>query len=178
MCIKNILFCLLLISSFCSGQNLSGVGTKIGAGNIKGNSIGVTSYYLSFFVDIPTPFTKKIKPRLGFVYAKDIESISPDNSFAYHSFLKGFTFGASTYQLLDNKFYIEESLGFLALNDRIFLNSSEWNYGIVFSLLGGLDLRKNKKNGIKIGVGFENGFTFTKSLSKYYSFYFQLQLIM
>lgn len=155
-----------------------GVGTKIGAGNIKGNSIGVSSYYFSLFVDIPTPFSEKIKPRLGFFYAKDIESIFPDNSIAYHSFLKGFSVGASTYQSLDNKFYIEESLGFLALNDRIFFNSSEWNYGILFSVLGGLDLRKNKQNGIKIGVGYENGFTFTNSLTKYYSFYFQFQIII
>ena len=178
MNIKKVLLSIFILSSTIYCQNSVSIGSKLGGGFIKGNSPNQSSYFISLFVDIPTPFSNKIIPRFNFIYSQDFDKLLPDNSDDYHSFVKGFSFNIATSQNLNNNFYIEESAGVLALNDRIFSNSSVWNYGVTFSLLGGLDLRKETKKGMRIGLGLENGFTFSNTLAKYFAVYFQTQIFL
>lgn len=178
MIIKKVLLLFLMLSFFVLAQNSVSIGSKLGGGIIKGNSPNQGSYFTSIFIDISTPLSKIIIPRFSFIYAQDFDKLLPNNSDDYHSFVKGFSISAVITQDLKNNFYLEESAGLLALNDRIFSNNSTWGYGTVFSLLGGLDLRKESKKGIRIGMGLENGFTFSNTLVKYYSVYFQVQVIL
>ncbi len=178
MFIKKVIPFFFILISFVNAQNVVSFGSKLGGGTIKGNSPNQSSYFVSFFVDFPAPFSDKIMSRFGFVYAQDFAKILPDNSNAYHSFVKGFSLGAVIDQNLDNNFYMEESIGLLALNDRIFSNTSIWNYGVTFSFLAGLDLRKKTLTGIKIGLGVENGFTFSNTLTKYLAAYLHLQFYL
>ncbi|MCH7826670.1 MAG: hypothetical protein IIC75_01640 [Bacteroidetes bacterium] len=178
MIIKKILLFFLIPSFLAFAQIPIRIGGKLGGGTIKGNSPNQGTYFVSVFIDIPTPFSNKFIPRLSFIYAQDFDKLLPNNSNDYHSFVKGFSVEAVTTQNLNNSFYLEESAGLLALNDRIFSNNSVWDYGVKFSLLGGLDLRKETDKGFRIGLGLENGFTFSNTLVKYFSVYFQVQTFL
>lgn len=178
MIIKKVLLPIIIFSSFVYSQNSVSIGSKLGGGFIKGNSPNQGSYFISFFVDVPTPFSDKIIPRFSFIYAQDFDKLLPNNSNNYYSFVKGFSLEAVINQQLKNKFYLEESAGLLALNDRIFSNISAWDYGVTFSLLTGLDLRNETLKGLRVGLGVENGFTFSNSLAKYFVVYFQLQFFL
>jgi len=173
---KKVLFFMFFLSTFIYCQNAVSVGSKLGGGIIKGNSPSQSSYFVSVFVDVPTPLSDKILPRFSFIYAQNIEKFLPNNSKDYHSFIKGFSVVAVTNQSLNNNFYLEESAGFLALNDRIFNNNSVWDYGVIFSLLAGLNLKKEPAKGFSVGLGIENGFTFANTLVKYFAAYFQFKI--
>ena len=73
--------------------------------------------------------------------------IVPGSTNRYFPFVKGFSLKATTFQPVNNSVYIEEAAGLSLLNDRIFDGADQWDYGVVFSLLGGLDLRNNSPIG-------------------------------
>ena len=178
MNIKKVLLFFFLFAAAVFAQDTIRAGSYLGGGIIKGNSPGQGSYFFSFFIDVPTPFSNVIIPRFSFIYAQNYNKLLPNNSDNYHSFVKGFSLKAVINQNLKNNFYLEESAGLLALNDRVFSNNSVWDYGAVFSLLGGLDLRKETAKGLRIGLGVENGFTFSNTLAKYFTAYFQVQIFL
>jgi len=178
MIIKKTLLFFFLFSIFVFAQHSVSIGSKLGGGTIKSNSPSQGSYFFSFFIDVPTPFSNAIVSRFSFIYGQDLDELLPNNSDAYHSFVRGVSVSAVITQNLKNNFYLEESAGLLALNDRIFSNNSVWDYGAVFSILGGLDLRSKSKEGFRIGLGVENGFTFSNTLAKYFTIYFQAQIFL
>ena len=178
MNIKKVLLFVITFSVVIYSQNSIGIGSKIGGGFIKGNSPNQGSYFVSLFVDIPTPFSNKIIPRISFIFSQDFDKLLPSNSDDYHPFVKGYALSLTANQILKNNFYIEESGGLLVLNDRIFSNNSDWNYGVTFALLVGLDLKRNSEKGIKLGLGLENGFTFSNALTKYFSVYLQFHVFL
>ena len=81
----------------------------------------------------------------------------------------GVNFKGVTTQYFDNKMFLEEGVGFLALNDRTFSDTDIWDYGIVISLSTGFDLRNFDLKGFKLGAGAEYGITFFNTLPKYSS---------
>ncbi len=176
---KNLLFFSLVIlfsTSTLRSQNLS-AGGFIGGGVIKSNSPNEGSFTSSIFIDYDPTLTNSVTFRLSFLYAGYYEMLVPGSTNRYNPFVKGFSIKATTFQPINNLVYIEEAGGLLALNDRIFKGADEWDYGVVFSLLGGLDLRNNKPSGIKIGVGTEFGLTFNNNNAEYFSLHFQMQYV-
>ena len=81
----------------------------------------------------------------------------------------GFNFKGITTQYFDGKIFLEEGVGLLALNDRTFIDTNVWDYGVVLSLSAGFDIRNFDLKGFRIGAGVEYGITFFNTLPQYSS---------
>ena len=145
------------------------VGGTVGGGFIKGNSPSVGAVTTSLFVETNTVLFEEVFPRLGFIFAKDFNAIVPNMDKPYFPWVQGFTFKGITTQYFDGGYFLEEGVGLLALNDRTFSDTDNWNYGVVLSINGGFDLRGFNLDGFKLGAGAEYGITFTNALPQYSS---------
>lgn len=145
------------------------VGGTAGGGFLKGNSPSVGAITTSLFLETNTVLFSEVFPRVGFVFVKDYNAIIPNIEKPYFPYLKGITFRGVTTQYFDGGYFLEEGAGLLALNDRTFSDTDDWNYGVVLSLNGGFDLRGFNLDGFKLGAGAEYGITFTNSLPQYSS---------
>lgn len=165
---------LILFSNKINAQSNFSAGTYIGGGYISGNSPKIGSFNTSIFIEFKTPLSDFIFTRLSFIYGQDIDALFGARK-NYFPFLKGISLKGMMYQDLSDNFYLEEGVGLLYLNDRIFNNSTADDFGVLFSLTGGVDLRKDNPEGFKLGIGTEYGLTFNNTLANYLSFHFQLQ---
>lgn len=158
-------------------QGNFGVGGFIGGGVISGNSPNQGSFTTSVFFEFKTPFSNNIIPRIGFIYAQDFNKLLPGSTNKYFPFLKGFSLKGIASQLISEDYFIEEGAGFLALNDHTFNDIDVWNYGVVGSLVLGIDFRDESNLGFRVGVGTEFGFSFANTFAKYYSLHLQLEYL-
>lgn len=152
-------------------------GINAGGGFISANSPDEGAFTTAVFIDGYLNPGDYISARIGFIYAADFNSIVPDSRKQYYPSIKGFYLkGIYSYYLTEN-FYMEQGLGLLTLNDRVYSDRNNWDYGIVISLLAGIDFRENLRSGFKLGIGLEYGITLVNYTIQYYSTYFQLQYI-
>lgn len=175
---KKILTALLLtfILSYDSlAQVEFSIGGYAGGGSIQGNSPSEGSFGTSVFIEANIPLFEEVFPRLSFIYAKDFSALIPDSRQTYFPFVQGFSFKGVTSQYFDSKVFLEEAVGLLMLNDRTFIDTDSWEYGIVLSFVGGFDLRNFNLKGFKLGAGVEYGLTFTGTLPQYFNLYLQFQ---
>lgn len=172
--INNIFFSslfIIILSIQCYSQSNIAVGVYAGGGSIKGNSPVEGSFGTSVFIEADIPLFEEVYPRLSFIYARDFSALLPDASQNYFPFVQGFSFKGITSQYFESKIYLEQGVGILILNDRTFIDTNTWEYGIVLSFTAGFDLRNFDLNGFKIGAGVEYGLTFTGTLPQYYNLY-------
>ena len=178
--INPIILFLVVIFSFAltsssKAQSDFGAGINLGGGTIGGNLPTQGAFSSSFFIEANPGFKANVIMRLSFIYNTDINILFPKTSGRYYPFIKGFSLKAITSQLLSGNIFVEEGLGPLLLNDRTFDNIYEWDFGVSFSIIAGFDLRDEKNNGFKLGVGTEYGLTFTNSNVRYFSVFFHLE---
>ena len=168
---KYILLIIIFISINLSvnAQPDFAIGGSIGGGFLKGNSPSVGAVTASLFVEANMVLFEEVYPRLGVIIAKDFNAIIPNIDKPYFPYVQGVTFKGITTQYFDGRYFLEEGVGLLALNDRTFSDTDDWNYGVVLSLNGGFDLRGFNLDGFKLGGGAEYGLTFTNSLPQYSS---------
>jgi len=162
----------ILLNTFhltANAQLRISLGGTLGGGFIKGNSPSVGVFTTSVFVETNTVLFEEVFPRLCFVFAKDFNALIPNVEKPYFPYVRGIAFKGITTQFFDGKYFLEEGVGLLALNDRTFSDTDNWNYGIVLSINGGFDLRGFNLDGFKLGAGAEYGLTFTNSLPQYSS---------
>ena len=178
MKVKTISLAVILISSICYSQTEISVGGYLGGGSFSGNSVSVAGFTSSFFVEANLPLFEEVFPRVSFIYTKDFNAILPNTNQPYNPFIMGFNFKGVTTQYFDNKMFLEEGIGVLALNDRTFIDTDIWDYGIVISLSAGFDLRNFDLKGFKIGAGAEYGITFFNTLPKYSSVHAFVQFVI
>jgi hypothetical protein len=167
-----ILTWLFLFTAFqqtISAQTRFSIGGSIGGGYLKGNSPSVGSVTASLFIETNTVLFSEVYPRIGVIFVKDFNAIIPNVEKPYFPFVQGITFKGITTQYFDGRYFLEEGVGLLALNDRTFSDTNDWNYGVVLSINGGFDLRGFNLDGFKLGAGAEYGLTFTNSLPQYSS---------
>lgn len=167
---------LLLIVGFYGNtyaQSKFGVGAYLGGGFLSGDTPDVGSYTTSLFFEFKTPFSDAVYPRISFIYTQDFNRLVPGSTKKYFPFIKGFSLKGVASQNISGKYFVEEGAGFITLNDHTFYNASEWNFGVVTSLLIGFDLTNGMKEGWKIGAGAEFAFSFVNTFAKYYSFHVQ-----
>jgi hypothetical protein len=164
---KNLAF-IFLILSICSNIQAQSVGATLGGGLINGISPNVSSYSTTLFVDSPL-LLNSFSLRLSFLYAADYNQILPNSTNIYNPFIKGISLKGITTQDFSGNYYLDEGLGFLVLNDRIFSGTDYIDYGIVFSLDAGIDLRYGDPSGFRVGAGVDYGLTFTNTYAKYFS---------
>ena len=155
-----------------SAQFRISIGGSVGGGFIKGNSPSIGAVTTSVFIETNTVLFEEVYPRLGFIFAKDYNAIVPNVKKPYFPWIQGFTLKGITTQYFDGRYFLEEGVGLLALNDRTFSDTDNWNYGVVLSINGGFDLRGFNLDGFKLGAGAEYGLTFTNTLPQYSSFHF------
>lgn len=165
---------LIICSNKINAQTNFSAGAYVGGGYISGNSPNIGSFNTSIFIEFKTPLSDFIFTRLSFIYGQDVDKLFGTRR-DYFPFLKGISIKGMLYQNLSDDFYLEEGFGLLYLNDRIFSNSVDNDFGVLFSLSGGIDLRKNKPNGFRLGAGTEYGLTFNNTLANYLSVYIQAQ---
>ncbi len=164
---------IFLFFSNIFAQTKFGAGGYLGGGVISGNTPNQSAFTSSVFFEFKTPFSDNIIPRLSFFYAQDFNRLLPGTTNKYYPFLKGFSLKGVASQNISEKYFVEEGIGFITLNDRTFSDVDEWNFGVVSSLLAGFDLRNNLQTGWKIGAGIEFAFSFANTFAKYYSFHVQ-----
>ena len=168
-----ILLILFIVINFAANAQLRiSIGGTVGGGFLKGNSPSVGTVTTSFFLETNTVLFSEVFPRLGIIYARDFNAIIPNVDKPYFPYVQGITFKGITTQYFDGRYFLEEGVGLLALNDRTFSDTDDWNFGIVLSINGGFDLRGFNLDGFKLGAGAEYGITFTNALPQYSSIHF------
>jgi hypothetical protein len=167
--VKVFLIIILFYSVVTFSQTEISIGGYVGGGSFNGNSISVEGFTSSIFVEANTPLFEEVFPRASFIFTKDFNALLPNSTQTYNSFILGFNIKGITTQYFDNKFFLEEGVGVLVLNDRTFIDTNIWDYGIVISISAGYDLRDFNLKGFKIGAGAEYGITFFNTLPKYSS---------
>ncbi len=133
---KFFLFAAIFIAlqSSAIAQFRVSVGGTLGGGYIKGNSPRVGSVTTSLFIETNTVLFEEVYPRLGYIFAKDFNAIVPNVTKPYFPWVQGITFKGVTTQYFDGRYFLEEAIGFLALNDRTFSDTNTWGLGIVISI--------------------------------------------
>ncbi len=164
---------LLLLSNCADAQNNFGIGIRAGGGTIGGNLPSIGSFNSSFFLEGSTGFTGSVLFRLSLDYAVNIDVLLPQNSSRYIPFVRSISLTGIISQPVGSKLYVEEGLGVTVVNDRTFGNLNEWDTGLTFSILPGLDFRNDSGQGFKIGVGTEYNLTFTNTNVWFLSLYLQ-----
>ena len=164
---------LFIFTAKIQAQDNFGVGVNFGAGSLGGNFQSSGSFNTSIFVEGNPGFKGNYLMRLTYLYVTDMNVLLPTPLNNYYPFIRGISLKGIQYQDFDNSIYSEEGLGALAINDRTYSNLNEWDYGVVFSVLVGLDLRHGVEKGFRIGLGGEYGLTFTNTDVRYLSIYLQ-----
>ena len=167
-----VLLCIFFLSSISFAQLRFGAGGSIGGGTIKGESSSIATFTTSVYIETNIAMFLEVTPRLSFIYARDFNAIIPNVRKPYFPFVQGFSFKGIAAQYFEDRIFIEEGVGMLALNDRIFSDTDVWGYGVVLSLSAGWDLRGFNLSGFKLGAGIEYGLTFNNTLVQYSSLHF------
>jgi hypothetical protein len=175
MKIKSITFLIITIFfvSKLQAQTFS-VGGFVGGGSVGGFSAETGAFSSSLFAEVNTQ-PLGFDTRLSFIYVQDFNALLPGSTNNYFPFAKALSLKAIFNQPLTHPFFLEEGFGPIAIDDRTFSNIDEWNYGTVFSIEAGMDLRKYKIDGVKLGLGVEYAITFGNTFAKYISFHLQGQ---
>ncbi len=169
MKLKIFLSAIIIFSYTAFPQTDFSFGGFAGGGSFKGNSTSVGGFTTSLFAEANFPLFEEVFPRLSFIFIKDFNALLPNTNQPYNPYLLGVSFKGVTTQYFDNKIFLEEGVGFLALNDRTFSDTDVWDYGVVLSFSVGYDLRNFDLKGFKIGAGAEYGLTFFQTLPQYSS---------
>jgi len=167
-----LLILFITINLSASAQFRISIGGTVGGGFLKGNSPSVGAVTAGLFLETNTVLFSEVYPRLGVIFAKDFNAIIPNVDKPYFPYVQGVTFKGVTTQYFDGRYFLEEGVGLLALNDRTFSDTDNWNYGVVLSINGGFDIRGFELDGFKLGAGAEYGITFTNALPQYSSIHF------
>lgn len=169
MKVKTLLLFIIFFSTTVFPQIKFTIGGSVGGGSFSGNSSSVGGFTSSLYAETDMTLFQEVFPRLGLVFTKDLNAVLPNTRKPYYPNILGFSFKGVTYQFFDNKIFLEEGVGLLALNDRTFIDTNVWDYGIVISFSVGYDLRNFNLDGFKLGAGAEYGITFFNTLPKYSS---------
>src|ERR1035437_9779846 len=164
---KNPVFIIILLAVYMNIRGQS-AGVSLGGGLISSNSPNVSSFSTTLFLESPILFNS-FSIRLSFLYAADYNQILPNSTIQYNPFIKGVSLKGITTQDFSGSYYLDEGIGLLMLNDRIFNDIDYIDYGFVMSIGAGFDLRKNNPTGFRIGAGVDYGFTFTNTYANYFS---------
>jgi hypothetical protein len=167
-----VLLIFILANPASTAQIKVSIGGSLGGGYLQGNSPSVGATTMSLFLETNTVLFAEVFPRLGVIFVKDFNAVIPNVDKPYFPYLQGITFKGITTQYFDGGYFLEEGVGLLALNDRTFSDTDDWNYGVVLSINGGFDLRGFNLDGFKLGAGAEYGLTFTNALPQYSSIHF------
>lgn len=158
-----VVIMLLLLSYKVNAQfTVSNIGAGITAGNFKGNSTSIFGMGGTVSLDVLPWFSDVIFIRPSFMITRKAEYFFPENrTYRYYPFIKVVAIEGVIQQYLTKSIFIEESAGFIYLNDRTFSDTNVWDIGITFSVIGGIDTRAGDDSGFTLGAGVNYGVTFS-----------------
>lgn len=143
------------------------IGASIGGGVIMLSPVSEGSVNSSVFLDYQ--LSGRISARLNFLYNADYQAFLPNEKAAYRPFVKGLNLKAVISPDLNETFYLEEAAGISVLNDRVFSDHNNWDYGVVFSL----SIAKPVFTNFDLAAGAEYNLTFTGTSVQYFSMFLQ-----
>lgn len=173
--IKILLVLYFSFNTLIYSQIQFSAGTFVGASSFSSTSPSVGGFATGLFIETDTPLFEEVFPRVGFTFMKDINAILPNNKNPYYPYMVAISFKGVTSQYFDSRIFLEESIGLMMLNDRTFVDKNSWEYGLSLSFLAGYDLRDFNLKGLKSGIAFDYGITFTGTLPTYLNFVIQFQ---
>ncbi|MCK9281614.1 MAG: hypothetical protein M0P71_13395 [Melioribacteraceae bacterium] len=148
------------------------IGGYAGIGEVKGNSPSLSSYSLSGYIGFYAWFSADIEFRTGFFYAQKIENLIPENRTGkFYPFIKGYYLSANISQFFNETFFLEEGVGLIAINDRIFNDRVTWDIGAKAHLAAGFRLNEN----LRISGGIDFASTVTNTSASYLIYMVQTQ---
>lgn len=178
--INKFCFTFAFIILFCSltfAQIEYSAGINAGGGFISANSPNEGAFTSSIFLDAYLNPEDYLSTRIGFIYATDFNSLVPGSRKQHYPSVKGLYIKGVYSYYITHDLFMEQSLGLLTLNDKIYSDRNTWDFGIVVSLTAGIDFREEYENGFRLGIGLEYGTTFIRYTIQYYTTFFQLQYI-
>lgn len=172
-----IVLLLVLLGGISYSQPELSIGAYAGGGVISANSPNEGAFTSSVFIEAYLSPFDYLTTRLSFIYATDFNSIVPESRNRYYPSVKGVSLKGVYSFYLNYNFYVEQGLGIITLNDRIYSDRNNWDYGVTVSLLAGIDLRQKTPYGLRMGLGMEYGLTFFNYSIQYYSIHFLAQYL-
>jgi hypothetical protein len=166
---KRFVILLITVLALHINSEAQSIGVTLGGGFFSGNSPNISSFTSSIFINSPPLFNNAFSLRLSFLYNADYNQLLPNSTNQYNPFIKGFSLKGIINQDIDPNYYLDEGIGLLVLDDRVFSGIDATDYGIVISVGAGIDLRKSSPSGFRIGAGTDYAFTFTNTYAKYFS---------
>lgn len=148
-------------------NNLFSVGGSLGGGVITLSPINQGSINSSIFIDYK--YREDYSLRMILLYNADFQSFLPNNRIAYSPFIKGANLKIIFNPTLDDDFYLEEGLGLSAINERVFSDHNDWDFGVAFSL----SIVKPISRKFDLAAGAEYCLTLTGTTVKYFSLFLQ-----
>lgn len=146
----------------------------LGYGAIKGNSPAQESLFMSLSLGTGHEIIGDVELRLGYLYARKITYFLPeDRTGRYYPYIHSLSLKGFIRQPLSSNFFIEEGIGFVMINDRVFDEVDVWDAGMGVTAFWGADLRDESLSGFKLSLGAEFAITFTNTNASYYTIMFQ-----
>lgn len=173
----------LVVILFCVSINtFAGNGIKLafsgGYGSLSGNIPDYTVFALSSSIQFPSYLLNDTDLNLEFVWAKNSSSLFPSNIKKYYSYIYGLLLTAVIKQNIGEKYFLEESAGYLFMVDNTYDYVSYYNSGINLNAAIGLNTSKKNPQSNAILFGFNYGLTFTNNNTSFIITYIKYKIAL
>lgn len=143
-----------------SQKTIPTIGGGVGIGSMVGNFPSQTTFGGKIFFETVSPLTLFDRIQYNVTFAQKIEKFLPGSyDYSYYSYFTSIGIAGMFNQKLTNKYFIEEGIGIIYLNDRSFNDINSWNWGILINLIGGLAL----SNELELTLNIDYGVTLNKT---------------
>ena len=117
-----VIIILIFTSSFISGQKtIPTVGGGLGIGSMFGNFPSQTTFGGKLYLETHSPLNLFDRIQYNFTFAQKIEKFLPGSfNYQHYSYYSSFGIAGMFNQILSDKYFIEEGIGIIYLNDRSF----------------------------------------------------------
>jgi len=166
---KRIIIIVFSIITLTVASEAQSIGITLGGGFFSGDSPNISSFTSSIFINSPPLFNDAFSLRLSVLYCADYNQLLPNSTNQYNPFIKGINLKGIFTQEMESSYYLDEGIGALVLDDRIFSGIDATDYGIVISFGAGVDLHKGSSHKVRIGAETDYAFTFNNTYAKYFS---------
>jgi len=165
---KKIVLIFLFVPLYLNAQFMNpSIGASVGIGEMKGNSPSLSVYSLNGYIGFYAWFSADIEFRGGFFYAQKIENLIPENRTGkFYPFIKGYYLSAN-----NDTFFLEEGVGLITINDRIYNDRTSWDIGVKAHIAAGFRLKQN----LRISGGIDFASTVTNTSASYLIYMVQTQ---
>ncbi len=141
---KRLIILIFFISTLLYANDGAKVNIGLGYGTISGNIPDFSCFAIKGGIEAPIKMLDSNYLRLELFAAKKYTFLFPSAYHKYYSYLYGANLSALFTQQLDKRYFLEESVGYMLLFDRIYEQEKQTNNGI--SLSGALGINLNDSN--------------------------------